>query len=79
MKIQIPKDQAIKILQDRLDELNNFDLYNKFNPKVWKDRTILDLKQIFGVLGDQCDQWCSIRVWNRARKQAYTNSTDSSV
>jgi regulator of replication initiation timing len=49
MKIHIPKDEAIKILNDRLSDINSFD----FNIKVWKGRTILDLKQIFGVLGDQ--------------------------
>lgn len=56
MKIQIPKDEAIKILKDRLSDISNFD----FNAKVWKDRTILDLKQIFGVLGDQWLQISSI-------------------
>jgi regulator of replication initiation timing len=49
MKIQLPKDETIKILKDRLSDINSFD----FNTKVWKDRTILDLKQIFGVLSDQ--------------------------
>lgn len=49
MKLLIPKDEAIAILRQRLQELS---AYN-FNHKVWKDRTILDLKQIFGPLGEQ--------------------------
>lgn len=43
MKLQIPKDKAIEILKARLSELNSY----TFNPKAWKDRTILDLKEIF--------------------------------
>lgn len=49
MKLLIPKDEAIAILRQRLQELS---AYN-FNHKVWKDRTILDLKQIFGPLSEQ--------------------------
>lgn len=56
MRLQIDKDQAIKILEDRLRDLNAFD----FDPKVWKDRTILDVKQIFGQLSDQWLQVNSI-------------------
>lgn len=56
MQLLIPKDEAIRILKDRLQELN----LNGFNPKVWKDRTILDLKQIFGLLGDQWLQISSL-------------------
>jgi hypothetical protein len=56
MKLQIDKDRAIKILEDRLRDLNSFD----FDPKVWKDRTILDVKQIFGQLSDQWLQVNSI-------------------
>jgi hypothetical protein len=52
MKLEIPKDQAIKILKDRLRDLTAYD----FNAKVWKDRTVLDLKQIFGILGEQSMQ-----------------------
>lgn len=56
MQLLIPKDEAIKILQQRLQELSQYN----FNPKVWKDRTILDLKQIFGLAGDQWLQISSI-------------------
>jgi hypothetical protein len=49
MKLLIPKDEAIAILRKRLQELS---AYN-FNQKVWKDRTILDLKQIFGSFSEQ--------------------------
>lgn len=56
MQLLIPKDEAIKILQQRLQELTQYG----FNPKVWKDRTILDLKQIFGLAGDQWLQISSI-------------------
>ena len=56
MKLQIDKDRAIKILEDRLRDLNSFD----FDPKVWRDRTILDVKQIFGQVSDQWFQVNSI-------------------
>ena len=56
MELLIPKDEAINILTQRIRELNS----NNFNSKVWKDRTILDLKQIFGVFGDQWLQISSI-------------------
>jgi uncharacterized membrane-anchored protein YhcB (DUF1043 family) len=69
MELLIPQDQAIRILQDRLQELS---AYN-FNPKAWKDRTELDLKEIFGVLGGQWLQISGIHfdtfvVSDRARK-----------
>ena len=56
MQLLIPKDEAINILRQRLQELSQ----NNFNPKVWKDRTILDLKQIFGFAADQWLQISSI-------------------
>lgn len=43
MELLIPKDKAIKILQDRLAEINHFD----FNPKAWKSKTENDLQEIF--------------------------------
>lgn len=43
MRLLIPKDKAIKILQDRISGL---DEYN-FNSEAWKERTVLDLKEIF--------------------------------
>jgi hypothetical protein len=43
MKILIPKDKAIQILQDRISGLNVYD----FNAEAWKERTVLDLKEIF--------------------------------
>lgn len=43
MKLNIPTEQAIKILRDRLVEIDGYG----FNPKAWKDRTVLDLREIF--------------------------------
>lgn len=43
MKLLIPADQAIQILQARLAEIDA----NSFNPKAWKDRTENDLREIF--------------------------------
>lgn len=45
MKLNILKEQAIKILKDRLSEIEQFD----FNPKAWKDRTENDLREIFPI------------------------------
>lgn len=56
MNLQIERDIAIKILEDRLRDLNSYD----FDSKVWKDRTILDIKQIFGQYSDQWLQVSSI-------------------
>lgn len=43
MKLLIPKDKAIQILQDRISGLQVYD----FNAEAWKERTVLDLKEIF--------------------------------
>jgi hypothetical protein len=43
MKLLIPKDKAVQILQDRISRLNVYD----FNAEAWKERTVLDLKEIF--------------------------------
>ena len=43
MKLNIHPEQAIKILRDRIKEI---DSYN-FNPKAWKDKTENDLREIF--------------------------------
>lgn len=43
MKLKIQAGQAIKILQDRLGEIDGFN----FNPKAWKDKTENDLREIF--------------------------------
>jgi len=53
MQLFMNKDQAISILQDRIIEV---DSYN-FDPQVWKDRTRLDVQQIFGRL---CEQWIQV-------------------
>jgi hypothetical protein len=53
MKLLIPADQAIQILQARLADI---DVYN-FNPKAWKDRTENDLREIF-PLGSM--QWLQV-------------------
>lgn len=49
MNLLISKDKAIKILQDRIFELNSYN----FNAEAWKERTVLDLKEIFGILSTQ--------------------------
>jgi len=49
IKLLIEKDKAIKILEDRIRDLNSYD----FDSKVWLDRTELDIKQIFGQVSDQ--------------------------
>lgn len=43
MKLLIPKDKAVQILQDRISGLYMYD----FNAEAWKERTVLDLKEIF--------------------------------
>jgi hypothetical protein len=43
MKLLIPKDKAVQILQDRISGLYIYD----FNAEAWKERTVLDLKEIF--------------------------------
>jgi hypothetical protein len=43
MKLLIPKDKAIQILQDRISGLQVYG----FNAEAWKERTVLDLKEIF--------------------------------
>jgi hypothetical protein len=43
MKLLIPKDKAVQILQDRISGLYAYD----FNAEAWKERTVLDLKEIF--------------------------------
>ena len=57
MKLNVPKDKATKILRERLGELTSFN----FNPKAWKDRTELDLKEIF-PLGSM--QWLQVSQIN---------------
>src|SRR5688572_9172540 len=53
MKLLINKDKAISILQDRIKDVNSFD----FDPQVWKNRTGLDVQQIFGKA---CEQWLQV-------------------
>lgn len=57
MKLNIDKDQAIKILGDRLKELEHAD----FNSKAWKDRTENDLREIFPLGSMQWLQISSVR------------------
>jgi len=45
MNLKIPDNKAIEILSKRIRELNDFD----FQAKVWKDKTINDLHEIFSV------------------------------
>jgi len=57
MKLLIPADDAIEILQTRLGEIDAYD----FNPKAWKDRTENDLREIF-PLGSM--QWLQVSQIN---------------
>ena len=50
-------DQAISILQDRIREVDSFN----FDPQVWKNRTRLDVQQIFGQV---CEQWIQVGQLN---------------
>ena len=43
MKLNIPTEKAIEILEKRKSEINSYD----FEPKVWKDKTENDLREIF--------------------------------
>ena len=54
MKLNIPAEKAIKILRDRLSEIDGYG----FNPKAWKDRTENDLREIFPI-GSM--QWLQVR------------------
>jgi len=49
MKLFVDKTEAVQLLKDRIADLDKYE----FIPKVWKDRTILDVKQIFGQTSDQ--------------------------
>ena len=49
MKLLVSQERAIKILRDRISEIDNFD----FNPEAWKERTVLDLKEIFPLGSSQ--------------------------
>ena len=53
MNLLIPEKKAIKILSKRIDEIGSYD----FQPKVWKDKVINDLKEIY-PLGDT--KWLQI-------------------
>jgi hypothetical protein len=57
MKLLIDKEEAIKLLRERISDINSWD----FDAKVWKDRTILDVKQIFGQTGEQWLQVSSLK------------------
>ena len=52
MDLLVPKDQAINILNAKLNEL----YISGFNWKVWQNSTVIDMKQIFGI----SDQWIQI-------------------
>jgi len=45
MRLLIDKNKAIQILKDRIADIDKFN----FNPESWKERTVLDLKEIFPV------------------------------
>lgn len=43
MKLLLPKENAIKIIEDRIAGIHELN----FNAEAWKERTVLDLKEIF--------------------------------
>lgn len=45
MKLLVPKEKAIKIISERVLDLNS----SNFNPKAWQDRTVIDLREIFPI------------------------------
>jgi hypothetical protein len=53
MRLLVPKEKAIKIISERISDLNS----SNFNPKAWQDRTVIDLKEIF-PLGST--QWLQV-------------------
>ena len=57
MRLLVTADQAIQILYARLEEI---DAYG-FNPKVWKDRTENDLREIFSI---GSGQWLQVSQIN---------------
>ncbi len=69
MKLLIDKDEAVKLLKERITDINSWD----FDQKVWKDRTILDVKQIFGQL---CEQWLQV---SRINFETYVQSEKAKV
>lgn len=57
MKLNIPVEKAKKIIRERLSELNGYN----FNPQAWKDRTVLDMREIFPLGSMQWTQISQIR------------------
>jgi hypothetical protein len=53
MKLLVPKEKAIKIISERVLDLDA----SNFIPKAWQDRTVIDLKEIF-PLGSS--QWIQV-------------------
>jgi uncharacterized protein YukE len=57
MKLNIPAEKAKQIIRDRLSELNEYN----FNSQAWKDRTVLDMREIFPLGSMQWSQISQIR------------------
>ena len=57
-ELQINQSDAIRILKNKLLELES----DNFNGKVWEDRTVLDIEQIFGKYCQQRFQVSSIHL-----------------
>lgn len=57
MKLLVPKEKAIKIISERVLDLNS----SNFNPKAWQDRTVIDLREIFPIGSTQWLQVNQIR------------------
>lgn len=54
MKLEIPKDKAIAILEKRIAEITSYG----FEPDVWQGTTEEDLKAIFGILDSR---WLKVK------------------
>lgn len=57
MNLKIPKNKAIQILRQRINDLTEYN----FNPKAWKDKTENDLREIFPIGSMQWLQISSIQ------------------
>ncbi len=69
MKLLVPKEKAIKIISQRVLDLNSMN----FNPKAWQDRTVLDLQEIFPI---GSTQWLQV---SQIRFDTYVSSEKSKV
>ena len=73
MKLLISREKAIEILNARIKELHQFN----FNPEAWKERTVLDLKEIFPIGSSQYIkiQFLNFHTYIESEKQKVFNET----